>query len=97
MLIAESKEIFFELLAAEGLSPYRRGSEWKGISHNDINYRFSTLINDYSERYSNLEQKNERIEDLRDIRETEDERGQEVDMDYENSNSLSENPDEESY
>lgn len=55
LMLAESKENFFELLKTEGLEPYKRGADWKGVSVNDKNYRFSTLVSEYSNIYDRLD------------------------------------------
>ena len=81
MIMAESKEHYFELLSQSGFQPYQRGQDYKGLSDGSRNYRFNTLINNYAERFESLDQKQERIEDLREAREDANER--EVDHEME--------------
>lgn len=80
MIMAESKEHYFELLSELGFQPYQRGSGYKGIDDGERNYRFTSLMNNYAERFESLDQKQERIEDLRDVRSSSEEREQEYEM-----------------
>lgn len=81
MLMAESKEDFYRLLELEGFKPYQKGISDDG----NRNYRFAALINDYSERFEALDQKQENLEELRDIRESKQDRVQEYNFEQEDS------------
>ena len=94
MIMAESKEHYFELLSQSGFQPYQKGQDYKGLSDGLRNYRFNTLINNYAERFESLDQKQERIEDLREARMDANER--EVDHEMERqSYDLEEDQEEE--
>lgn len=82
MIMADSKENFYELLEQSGFKPYQRGNT-HGITDGNRNYRYTTLINDYTERFNALDEKQERIEELRGIRENNQEREQEYEMQQE--------------
>lgn len=96
MIMADSKENFYELLEQSGFKPYQRGNTHGITDDGNRNYRYTTLINDYTERFNALDEKQERIEELRDIRENSQEREQEYDMDqnYYKNNDSPENNDE---
>lgn len=64
LMLAKSKEHLIELLKNEGLEPYKRGIDWKGVSVNDKNYRFSTLINDFNNKVESIDKNHDRIEEI---------------------------------
>jgi hypothetical protein len=91
LAMAESKEHYFELLNEAGFTPYMRGNDFKGITDGNRKYRFATLVDDYAEQLTNLEVKQERIEELSDIRQDNSqirEPEQEVEIDYESANGV---------
>lgn len=96
LIMAESREDFYSLLQDHGFNPYRRGNEYRGISDGYRNYRFTTLINDYAERFNALDMKQERMEELRDIRDNRQEREQEyeIERNYSDNNSSDEDNDD---
>jgi len=72
--VSNSKEQFLEQLSLQGFQTYTRGGDTKGISYGNKNYRFNTIINDYNERLNHLELKMEREDELRDLRESKQDR-----------------------